>query len=350
MFLGLGFFRGTDFHTVLKCVQFGYKGISCRVAETAAPWRFMAGDYTASATRKPMIADPFQGKRNSMLSKFKKLFLAIPLSLLLASMSVGAGAQTLSDNDNPEIQRVEPFQVFDNLYYIGVRWVASWLLVTDQGLIMFDSLYGDLTDIAIDNIRKLGFDPNDLSYLIITHAHYDHAGGARKIQDQFAPVVFMTGADWQMTEQPAVYRDYPTPIRHLTATNGADLNLGRTRLTFMETPGHTDGVLSSLFTVYDDGYPYTAFMFGGAGLNFSGVERTELYIDSVQRIKRLPMIEVNIPNHPDSGDVFARLERLRQRQEGDPHPFVDPDGFQAWLDELLVNAEIKLEAERAAAN
>ncbi|MFN3237674.1 MAG: hypothetical protein ACE37D_11525 [Pseudomonadales bacterium] len=74
--------------------------------------------------------------------------------VLVGMLAIGSvQAQGLPDNDNPEVQRVEPFQVFDNLYYIGARWVASWLLVTDQGLIVFDALYGDLTDLVIENIR-----------------------------------------------------------------------------------------------------------------------------------------------------------------------------------------------------
>jgi metallo-beta-lactamase class B len=273
--------------------------------------------------------------------------------VLVGIMVIGSAgsvqAQDLSDNDNPEVQRVEPFQVFDNLYYVGARWVASWLLVTNEGLIVFDALYGDLTDLVIDNIRELGFDPNDIRYLIGTHAHYDHIGGARRFQQEFGTVVMMTEEDWQMTEQPPVYREYPTPIRHLSASNGSTLNLGRTQMRFMTTPGHTPGVLSTLFTVYDDGFPHNAFMFGGVGLNFDGVERTELYIDSVERIQQLEGIEVNIPNHPSSGDVFARYEALQEREEGDPHPFIDPQGFSAWLDTLLANAQAKLEEERAAA-
>ena len=274
------------------------------------------------------------------------------LALMMACLQLPATglAQQPDDNDNPEIQRIEPFQVFDNLYYIGARWVAAWLLVSDQGLIVFDSLYGELTDIAIDGIRELGFDPNDIRYLVVTHAHYDHIGGARRFQDEFSPVVMMTEEDWQMTNEPAVYQDYPTPIRHLSTTTGGVINLGRTQVHFMQTPGHTPGVLSSFFTVYDDGYPHTAFMFGGVGLNFSGVERTETYIDSVKRIQRITDIEVNIPNHPGSGDVFERYQQLQERQEGDPHPFVDPEGFYGWLDELLVDAEAKLEEERAAVN
>lgn len=269
----------------------------------------------------------------------------IGLSLWAAS----AVAQEVRPQDDPALQRVEPFQVFDNLYYVGADWVAAWLLASDQGLILFDSLYGELTDIAIDGIRQLGFDPDDIRYVIVSHAHYDHIGGARRFQEEFGAVVMMTEADWQMTDEPAIYQDYPKPVRHLSVTDGSTLNLGRTRLRFMQTPGHTPGVLSTRFTVYDQGYPHDAFMFGGAGLNFEGVERTELYIDSVQRLMGLQGIEVNIPNHESSGAVFERYEILKDRQDGDPHPFVDPESWTAWLDILLKNAETKLDDERDAA-
>jgi metallo-beta-lactamase class B len=74
------------------------------------------------------------------------------ICLLVLSNATLAQGDELHD---PEVQRVEPFQVFDNLYYIGVDWVASWLLVTDQGLIVFDALYEELTDLVIGNIGSL---------------------------------------------------------------------------------------------------------------------------------------------------------------------------------------------------
>lgn len=260
---------------------------------------------------------------------------------------ISAQAQEVSPLDDPKFQRVEPFQVFDNLYYVGAKWVSAWVLETDQGLILFDSLYGELTDIAIDGIRDLGMDPNDIRYLIVSHAHFDHIGGARRIQDEFGAVVLMTDEDWQMTDEPAIYREYPKPIRHLTATHGGTLNLGREKLTFMKTPGHTTGVLSTSFTVYDNGYPHAAVMFGGAGLNFDGVERTQMYLDSIAFLQSLAGVEVNIPNHQDSGEVFERLEKLALREKGAPHPFVDPEGWTQWLDELLAAAEEKMADEQA---
>ena len=269
------------------------------------------------------------------------------VALLLSSVVT---TQDINDNATPELQRVAPFQVFDNLYYVGARWVSAWLLVSDQGLILFDALYGDLTDLAIDSIRELGFDPDDIRYVIVSHAHYDHIGGARRFQEEFGAVVMMTETDWNMTNEPAIYQEYPKPIRHLSASDGSTLNLGRTRLRFMETPGHTPGVLSTRFTVYDNGYPHDAFFFGGVGLNFEGVERTEMYINSIERLMQLENIEVNIPNHPESGEIFERYEILKDRQDGDPHPFVDPESWDAWLDILMRNARGKMERERAAAN
>ena len=274
---------------------------------------------------------------------------AVILGVCITSLAQFSSAQELDHRDDPAVQRVAPFQVFDNLYYVGAKWVSAWLLVSDQGLILFDSLYGELTDLVIDGIRELGFDPNDVRYVIVTHAHYDHVGGARRFQEEFGSVVMMTEADWRMTTEPAIYQEYDRPIRHLSVVDGGTLNLGRTRLRFMVTPGHTPGVLSTRFTVYDRGYPHVAFMFGGVGLNFSGVERTESYINSVQRLQQLPDIEVNIPNHEGSGEVFERYEILSDRRDGDPHPFVDPESWNAWLEILLLNAESKLKNEQEAA-
>ena len=275
----------------------------------------------------------------------KSLANGIRVSYLFLLLISSSWAQQDS-KDDIESQRVEPFQVFDNLYYVGSKSVSAWLLVSDQGLILFDSLYGDLIELAVEGIRKLGFDPVDVRYLIVSHAHYDHVGGARRFQDEFGAVVMMTEEDWNMTAEPAIYREYPKPIRHLSASDGSTLNLGRTRLRFFKTPGLTRGVLSTRFTVYDNGYPHDAFLFGGAGLDFSGMEQTELYINSVSRLMQLEGIEVNIPNHPESADVFDRYETLQNRSDGDPHPFVDPESWAAWLDLLLLSAQAKMNNER----
>ena len=276
------------------------------------------------------------------------MYLSLHRLLLIGFFAINVcNAQELIEL-NIEEGRVAPFKVFDNLYYVGVKKISAWLLESDQGLILFDSLYGDLTGLAIESIRELGFDPDDIRYVIVSHAHRDHIGGARRLQEEFGSVVMMTEADWSIAAEPAIPEDYPKPIRHLSASDGSTLNLGRTRLRFFQTPGETPGVLSTRFTVYDNGYPHEAFLFGGADLNFAGIQQTELYINSVERLMQLEGIEVNIPNHPEFGEVFERYEILLEREDGDFHPFVDPESWDAWLEILMLNAQAKLERERLA--
>lgn len=261
-----------------------------------------------------------------------------------------------ADLDDSVTQRVEPFQIFDNLYHVGIQWVSCYLLVTTDGLILIDSLYGDHIDTAVDGIRTLGYDPADLKYVLVTHGHFDHVGGAARFQETYGARVGMTAADWELTETPTANpdREIDVPVHDMVIADGDTLELGDTEIRFHVTPGHTEGVLSMEFPVRDGGEEHRAFVFGGVGLNFEGVHRTNLYLDSVARIRRLAVeegnpIEVNVSNHASMGRIFERAEQLASRADGDPHPFVDPEGYLAWLAEWQRKAEEKLVVERELA-
>ncbi len=252
---------------------------------------------------------------------------------------------------DPATEKREPFKVFDNLHYVGIGWVAAWVIETSEGLILLDSLYGEYVPHLLDSLRKSGFDPKDIKYVFCTHAHFDHIGGAKIIQDLTGARVGMTAKDWEMLESDTAAGKvrYDAVKRDLVIDDGDAISLGDTTLTFYVTPGHTPGVLSMAFDVRDGENTHKAFMFGGVGLNFSGVARTEMYLDSVNRIKAMKGIEVSIPNHAAMGKVFAREAQLADRKPGDPHPFVAPHDFRVWLDELLVNGRKKLDKEREKA-
>ena len=78
-----------------------------------------------------------------------------------------------------EIQKMEPFKVFDNLYHVGPCFVSAWILTTPQGDIMFDSAQEPFVDKVMDNIKKGGVNPRDIKFIVINHGHIDHAGGRR---------------------------------------------------------------------------------------------------------------------------------------------------------------------------
>src|SRR5215468_12320048 len=82
-----------------------------------------------------------------------------------------------------EFQKIEPFKVFDSLYYVGPGYVSVWLLTTPEGSILFDSAHEPYVDYVIDNIHKVGVDPKSIKYIILSHGHLDHFGGAAKIQE-----------------------------------------------------------------------------------------------------------------------------------------------------------------------
>lgn len=296
----------------------------------------------------------------------RTLFLTVALLLILSVAD--AVAQTPPAEPAPTVQApapavgaVEaatpsadpyaPFQVFDNLYYIGIGWVAAWLVDTGDGLVLIDTLYGEHVEPLLGRIRALGFDPTDIKYAFVTHAHYDHCGGVARIKEISGASIGMTAEDWAMfaadADGSSGLPGFPTIPADLVLSDGRQITLGNTTFTFYRTPGHTPGVLSLAFPVRDSGVEHRAFMFGGSGLNFSGADRTGMYIDSIDRILAMDGLEVNIPNHAAMGDVFGRAKRLKDRRPGDPHPFVAPEDFKVFLADQRARAVQKLERETA---
>ena len=175
---------------------------------------------------------------------------------------------------------------------------------------------------------------------------------AGEIQQLSHARIGMTEPDWQMAEG-SLKADYVSVTtllkRDWVIHDGDSLVLGNTTLHFFETPGHTPGVLSIAFPVWDGDSVYKAFMFGGVGLNFESVARTQMYLNSIDRIMSIKDIQVNISNHPGSGKIFEKAKLLSKRKITDNHPFAAPDEFQAWLVNLKKSALVKLAQEKVKA-
>ena len=140
----------------------------------------------------------------------------------------------------------------------------------------------------------------------------------------------------------------PTPRIDVVAEDGDTITLGNNTVTLFNTPGHTEGVLSMSYTGMDGNDKHTILTLGGVGLNFSGVERTETYINSYQRLQSLQEdFAVSLPNHQSMGRVFERRDLLAQREAGQTHPFVDKSGLHRDLASFIAGAEAKLALEKA---
>ena len=133
------------------------------------------------------------------------------------------------------------------------------------------------------------------------------------------------------------------PRRDIAVKDGDTITLGSTTITLHVLGGHTPATLGVDFTVYDGGQPYRAFMFGGAAPG-PGREAAEQFLASVKRIEQMQDgVQVRIVTHPWMDPEFwDRVDRLAGRKSGDPHPFVAPDVFRAWIAELDATAAARL--------
>jgi metallo-beta-lactamase class B len=265
-----------------------------------------------------------------------------------------------SQRNNVEYQKVAPFKVFDNLSYVGPGFVSVWLLQTTDGLILIDAAQDPYEDHILNGIRKLGFDPKNVKYILISHGHLDHFGGAAKLQAASGARVGMLAEDWDAMEQaarPTANRPtaVPIPKRDLILKEGDSLTLGNTMLKFYKHPGHTAGSLSAEFTVLDNGRPHKAFMFGGPGPR-GGVAGAEQFLESANRVAKLEGIQVAVPVHSwlndfhyPNGGIFERAQKLAQRRPGDPHPFVDPASWNLWIKQVQEGAVKNLSDEKQKA-
>src|SRR5579871_1564403 len=220
----------------------------------------------------------------------------------------------------------DPAKVFDNLYFVGTKIHSSWALTTSEGIILIDTLYDYASDEAIvGGLKKLGLDPASVKYVIISHGHGDHVGGAKLMQDKFGSHLIMGGPDWDMIEQ-SVHR-FPNgkPKRDIVATDGQKVTLGDTTVTIVATPGHTPGTLSMIFQVRDNGKPLTVAYNGGTAFNFpNDVPHFDTYIASQRKFAKAAAdvgATILMTNHSEFDNAVTKIKMMAARKPGEPSPF-----------------------------
>jgi metallo-beta-lactamase class B len=243
-----------------------------------------------------------------------------------------------------ETWHAEPVKVFDNLYFLGQTEYSAWAVTTSAGIIIIDSIFDySVDDEVVGGLKAMGLDPAAIKYVVISHGHSDHSGGAKYLQDRFNAHVVLSGADWDLLDK----SNGTKPRRDVVATDGQKLTLGDTTLTLYITSGHTMGTVSTLIPVKDNGVPHTAAYWGGTAFNWTAnraayitPERPDAfwfktYSDSARRFKQIAAAanaDVILSNHTIFDGSKTKLPALTQRKPGDPHPYViGKDSVQRYL-------------------
>ncbi len=220
----------------------------------------------------------------------------------------------------------DPAKVFDNLYFVGTKFHSSWALTSNQGIILIDTLYDYAAEEAIvGGLKKLKLAPGSIKYVIISHAHLDHDGGAKLMQDRYGSRIIMGGPDWDMIEQSVNQYPKGKPKRDIVATDGQIVTLGDSSVKIITTPGHTPGTLSMIFQVTDNGKPLTVAYSGGTAFNFpNDVSHFDTYIASQRKMAEAAAnagATILMSNHSEFDNAVTKIKTIAARKPGEPHPF-----------------------------
>jgi len=235
--------------------------------------------------------------------------------------------------------------VIANVYFVGTLGQANYLIATPQGNILLNSGLEANVPMIKDSIAKLGFKYSDTKVLLISHAHFDHDAGA-------AQVVKDTGAKYEVmdTDVGVVesggktdfnYGDkggenlYPAVKVGQVLHDGDTVSLGGTVLTAHKTPGHTKGCTTWTMQVKDGGKTLNVVFVGSPNVNpgyvlvgnkkYPGIAQD--YEKTFQVLKSLPA-DVFLGAH---GDYYGMPAKYAKLKPGSANPFIDPEGYKAYV-------------------
>lgn len=258
--------------------------------------------------------------------------------------------------NTPEAQKTTPWKPFDNVDYVGICWVSAWLIHTDDGVVLLDTLYGPFSGQLVDNIKAVGVDLADIKYVLITHGHFDHAGGAAALKPMLPNAKFvMTQGGWdeaiESAEKSEGRRKWDMIEPEIVVKDGDSIDIGGMTIGVIETPGHTWGTASFTYDVKDGDETYRAVTIGGLGLNaIDGPAQVEAYIESVDRVRALveasdEPVNVHLTTHGFSANLDENRQILAERKAGEPNVFVNSDAILKDVEGLRARAVKRLEIE-----
>jgi metallo-beta-lactamase class B len=238
----------------------------------------------------------------------------------------GAGARGGGPPAPParETWYAEPVKVFDNLYFVGQTEYSAWAITTSRGIILLDAIFDySIQDEVDEGLKKLGLNPADIKYVIVSHGHLDHAGGAKYLQEKYNARLIMSAADYDLLDQ-----QNPSwkPKRDMVATDGMKLTLGDETLTLYLTPGHTEGTISTIIPLRDGRDRHVAAAWGGTLFNFGpNRPRIEAYHKSAERFRDIATrarADVMLSNHTVYDGSKMKLPAVKARKPREKNPYV----------------------------
>jgi len=237
-----------------------------------------------------------------------------------------------------------PFHIAGNLYYVGSKGLANYLVTTPQGNILINSDLEANVPMIEASIEKLGFKFKDTKILLISHAHWDHDAGSAMIKERTGAKYMVMDADVSVVESGGktdfAYGNSPTTLYRPAKVDRVlhdsdEVRLGGTVLVAHLTPGHTKGCTTWTMEVTEDGKSYNVVILGSPNVNpgYKLVGNTaypqiaEDY-ERMWRVLKSLTCDIFLGAH---GNYFGLEEKYALRNEGSANPFVDPSGYKKYI-------------------
>jgi metallo-beta-lactamase class B len=269
-----------------------------------------------------------------------------PRTSIVAALAclLTANARAFGQNPPDWTEPFPPFRIAGNLYYVGSKGLANYLIATPQGHILINSDLEANVPLIEASIAKLGFKFSDVKILLINHAHWDHDAGSAKVKqltgakymvmEGDVPVVESGGkADFQYGNDPAML--YPATRVDRVLHDGDRVTLGGVVLTAHLTPGHTKGNTTWTLAVRDGDKTYNAVIIGSPNVNpgyrLVGNTKYPAIAEDYERTFRvLKALECDLflGAHGSYFDLEAKYAKMKSASG---NPFVDPQGCAAFV-------------------
>jgi metallo-beta-lactamase class B len=254
---------------------------------------------------------------------------------------------------------IEPFRIIGSIHYVGTAELASYLITSSEGHILLDTPCEGETELVLDSIRKLGFDPKDIKVLLNSQAHYDHTGGLRAIRELSGGRMMAGARDRELLERGGrgdfAFGDrllFPEVPVDRGLEDGDEISLGGITLLVRLTPGHTQGTTTYLTTVEENGRRYQVVFAGSLSVN-PGVRLANppSYEGIAEDYRRsIDLLEVQEPDvflaaHGGAFGLRDKAERLRKGLT--PNPFIESARYRIWLEQAKAAYQKRLAGDRA---
>jgi metallo-beta-lactamase class B len=272
--------------------------------------------------------------------------------LVIAPLAGKVAAQ----NDPSWTEPFPPFRIAGNLYYVGSKGLANYLITTPKGHILINSDLEANVPLIRASVEKLGFKFSDIKILLISHAHWDHDAGSAMIKEITGARYMVMDADVPVVEsggkQDFFYGNAPGSLYRPAKVDrvlhdGDQVKLGDAVLVAQLTPGHTKGCTTWTMKVTEGGRTYNVVIIGSPNVN-DGYKLignaaypriAEDYERTFRVLKTLPC-DYFLGAH---GNYFDMETKYARWQKGDATAFIDPEGYQKYV----ANREQAFRAELA---